>query len=78
MITKKVLAKGQVVIPKAIRDMLGVNVGDEMVVDVEGGRIILSKKRDVVRVFSEVARTSGRRVGMAEIKHILEERYGGD
>ncbi|MCD6461533.1 MAG: AbrB/MazE/SpoVT family DNA-binding domain-containing protein [Thermoplasmata archaeon] len=78
MITKKVLAKGQVVIPKAIRDMLGVNVGDEMVVDVEGGRIILSKKRDVVRVFSEVARTSGRRVEMAEIKHILEERYGGD
>ena len=33
MISKNVLAKGQIVIPKTIRDLLGINVGDKMIVD---------------------------------------------
>lgn len=75
MISKKVLAKGQIVIPKVIRDLLGINVGEEMVIDVEGEKIILSKKRDVVDVFSEVCKESPGKISMKEIKRELETRY---
>jgi AbrB family looped-hinge helix DNA binding protein len=78
MISKNVLAKGQIVIPKTIRDLLGINVGDEMVIDVENDRIILSKKKDVVDVFSEVSKQSRSKISMKEIKRELEARYEED
>ncbi len=78
MISKNVLAKGQIVIPKTIRDLLGINVGDEMVIDVENDRIILSKKKDVVDVFSEVSKQSTGKISMKEIKRELEAGYEGD
>ncbi|NOZ77125.1 MAG: AbrB/MazE/SpoVT family DNA-binding domain-containing protein [Euryarchaeota archaeon] len=76
MISKTVLAKGQIVIPKTIRDLLGINVGDELIIDVEDGKIILSKKRDVVDVFSQVCKEGAGKISMKEIKRELEARYG--
>lgn len=78
MITKNVLAKGQIVIPKTIRDLLGVNVGDKMIVDVENGKIILSKKQNTVDVFLEVCKRSPGKISMKEIKRELANRYEGD
>ncbi|MEE8402723.1 MAG: AbrB/MazE/SpoVT family DNA-binding domain-containing protein, partial [Candidatus Hydrothermarchaeaceae archaeon] len=72
------LAKGQIVIPKTIRDLLGINVGDEMIIDVEGDRITLSKKQNVVDVFLEVCKRSPGKLSMKEIKRELETRYEGD
>lgn len=39
----RVTSKGQVTVPKAIRDALGVNEGDEVVFRVEGNRAILAR-----------------------------------
>ena len=78
MISKNVLAKGQVVIPKTIRDLLGINVGDEIIIDVEDGKIILSKKQNVVDVFLEVCEKSPGKISMKEIKKELEARYEED
>ena len=78
MISKNVLAKGQIVIPKTIRDLLGINVGDKMIVDVENGKIILSKKQDVLDAFLEVCKRSPGKISMKEIKKDLERRYEGD
>ena len=39
MIEKKVLKKGQVVIPKDIRDLLGLHEGDKVKIDLEGDTI---------------------------------------
>jgi AbrB family looped-hinge helix DNA binding protein len=77
-ISKNVLAKGQIVIPKTIRDLLGINVGDEVVIDIENDKIILSKKQNVANVFLEVCEKSLRRISMKEIKKELETRYEED
>ena len=78
MISKNVLAKGQVVIPKTIRDLLGINVGDELIIDVKDERIILSKKLDVLDIFQEVSDKRMSEISMKEIKKELESRYGGE
>jgi len=78
MILKNVLAKGQIVIPKAIRELLGINIGDKMIVDVENGKIILSKKQDIVETFVEVSKKSSGKMSMKKIKKDLKSRYEGD
>ncbi len=72
------MAKGQIVIPKTIRDLLGINVGDEMIIDIEDGKIILSKKQNVVDVFLEVCKRGSGKLSMKEIKRELETRYERD
>lgn len=78
MIVKTVLAKGQIVIPKTIRDLLGIHVGDEVVIEVENEKVILSKKEDPVDVFYEVSRRHKKKISMEDIKKTLEERYEDD
>ncbi|HMJ02442.1 MAG TPA: AbrB/MazE/SpoVT family DNA-binding domain-containing protein [Conexibacter sp.] len=39
----KVSEKGQVTIPKPVRDKLGIGAGDELDFEVEGGRIVAGK-----------------------------------
>jgi len=78
MILKNILAKGQIVIPKTIRDLLGINIGDKMIVDVENGKIILSKKQDILKVFLDVSEKSPGKISMKKIKRDLESRYEGD
>lgn len=39
----KVTSKGQVTIPKVVRDALGINEGDEVVFRVEGNRAVLAR-----------------------------------
>ena len=77
MLSRKVLAKGQVVIPKAIRELLGISEGDDVVIEVDRKRIILSKKYDVCDVFLEVSERKGKKISMKQIKRELEARYEG-
>jgi antitoxin PrlF len=39
----KVTSKGQITIPKVVRDALGINEGDEVVFRVEGNRALLAR-----------------------------------
>lgn len=78
MISKNVLAKGQIVIPKTIRDLLGINVGDEIVIDVKNENIILSKKQNAVNVFTEVCKGCSSKISMKEIKREIETRHEED
>ena len=78
MIARNVLAKGQIVIPKTIRDLMGINIGDEMVIDIEGDKIILTKKQNVEDVFSNVCKSSSGKITMKEIKKELAARYKED
>lgn len=41
----KLSTKGQVVLPRPIRNRLGLRAGDELDADVENGRIVLSPRR---------------------------------
>lgn len=42
----KVTSKGQVTVPKAVREALGINEGDEVVFRVEGHRAVLARTPD--------------------------------
>ena len=78
MISKNVLAKGQIVIPKTIRDLLGINVGDKLIVDVKNDKILLSKKQNIVDIFLKVCKKSPRKISMENIKRELKDRYEED
>ena len=78
MISKNILAKGQIVIPKTIRDLLGINIGDEITIDVKNEKIILTKKENVKEVFLEVSNKSSSKISMKKIKKELKDRYKED
>ena len=42
----KVTSKGQVTVPKAVRDALGIKGGDELIFRVEGNRAVLARTPD--------------------------------
>jgi AbrB family looped-hinge helix DNA binding protein len=44
LITTKVSKKSQIVIPKEIREAVGISEGDELIADVEGDKVILKLK----------------------------------
>jgi len=43
----KVLPKGQITLPKSIRQHLGINVGDALVIEEEKGRIVIKKGKTI-------------------------------
>ncbi len=42
----RITSKGQVTVPKAVRDALGIETGDEVVFRVEGDRAVMAKTAD--------------------------------
>jgi AbrB family looped-hinge helix DNA binding protein len=48
-----VKSKGQIVIPQAIREEVGLNAGDLLEARVEGGKITLTRKSAVERAIAE-------------------------
>lgn len=42
----KITSKGQVTVPKVVRDALGIEAGDEVVFRVEGNRAVLARTPD--------------------------------
>lgn len=42
----KMTSKGQVTVPKAVRDALGIGAGDDVVFRVEGNRAVLARTPD--------------------------------
>lgn len=45
-VAAKLTSKGQVTVPKAVRDALGLEEGDEVVFRVEGNRAVLARTPD--------------------------------
>jgi antitoxin PrlF len=57
----KVTSKGQVTVPKAVRDALGIKEGDEVVFRVEGSRAVLAKTPDFLDLAGTVAVPAAKR-----------------
>ncbi len=47
-VAAKVTSKGQVTIPKSVREALGINEGDGIVFRVEGNRAVLARTPDLL------------------------------
>jgi AbrB family looped-hinge helix DNA binding protein len=52
--TAKITSKGQVTVPKAVRDALGLSEGDEVVFRVEDNRATISKPGDFIAAAGSV------------------------
>lgn len=50
----RVTSKGQVTVPKAVRDALGIREGDEVVFRVEGTRAVLARTPDFLDLAGSV------------------------
>ncbi len=57
----KVTSKGQVTVPKAVRDALGIKEGDEIVFRVEGNQAVLARTPDFLSLASSVKVPAARR-----------------
>jgi antitoxin PrlF len=50
----KVTTKGQVTVPKVVRDALGIKQGDEILFRVEGNRAVLARTPDFLELASSI------------------------
>lgn len=50
----KVTSKGQVTVPKAVRDALGIKEGDEVIFRVEGNRAVLARTPDFLELAGSI------------------------
>jgi len=57
----KVTSKGQVTVPKAVRDALGLCEGDEVVFRVEGNRAVLARTVDFLELAGSVSVPAAKR-----------------
>jgi AbrB family looped-hinge helix DNA binding protein len=57
----RLTTKGQVTIPKAIRDALGLTDGDAVVFRVEGHRAVLARTADLLELAGSVSVPAGKR-----------------
>lgn len=54
MLVKTIQKRGQIVIPKAIREMLALKEGSEVMINVKGEEIIIKKKGKIEDFFNEM------------------------
>lgn len=59
--TAKITSKGQVTIPKSVRESLGFREGDRLLFRVDGGRAVIAKTPDLLELAGTVPVPAGRR-----------------
>ena len=57
----KITSKGQVTVPKAVRDALGIHEGDEVIFRVEGNRAVLARTPDFLDLAGSVSVPASKR-----------------
>jgi AbrB family looped-hinge helix DNA binding protein len=60
-VAARVTSKGQVTVPKAVRDALGIAEGDEVVFRVEGNRAVLARTPDFLELAGSVSVPAAKR-----------------
>lgn len=60
-VAARVTSKGQVTVPKVVRDALGIEDGDEVVFRVEGHRAVLAKTPNFLELAGTVAVPAAKR-----------------
>lgn len=76
MLTREIYEKGQVVIPKFIREMLGLEAGTKVSFSVEDEKVIITRHHSVADEFEKMAsgRYSARLDLDEEYDKMMEER----
>jgi len=73
-IRKRIGPKGQVVIPRIIRDSLGIRPGDEIVMEVRGKELVMKPEFDPEEFIEDFCSVRGKKLTRKiDLKRILEE-----
>ena len=75
---RTVSEKGQIVIPKDIREHLGLKPGSEVTFDIEEGMVVMKPKKNgraIVEEFCNVSKKKFVKLSVKGIKKLLEEQY---
>ncbi len=76
MLLKRELGKkGQVVIPKDIREYMGLRPGAGVLFEARGGEVVLRPEKNPAAIVEEFCRTPRKLKKRLNIKKILEEEY---
>lgn len=57
----KITSKGQVTVPKAVREALGISEGDEVIFRVEGNRAVLARTLDFLELAGSISVPAAKR-----------------
>lgn len=60
-VAAKVTSKGQITVPKAVRDALGIHEGDQVVFRVEGNRAVLARTPDFLDLAGTISVPASKR-----------------
>jgi antitoxin PrlF len=60
-VSARVTSKGQITLPKAVRDALSIEEGDRVVFRVEGGRAMLARTSDLLTLARSIAVPAAKR-----------------
>ena len=60
-VAAKVTSKGQVTVPKAVRDALGIHEGDDVIFRVEGNRAVLARTPDFLDLAGTISVPASKR-----------------
>ena len=74
---RKVGPKGQVVIPKEIRRIMGISPNSKVLISVEDNSVIIKKESEepVWRFMTRFAKEHGKRLSVKELNKMKEEHY---
>jgi len=73
-IIRRIGSKGQIVIPKIIREALGIQPGDEIVMEVRGKELVVKPELDPEKFIEDFCSVEVKRLTRKiDLKRILEE-----
>jgi AbrB family transcriptional regulator (stage V sporulation protein T) len=69
--------RGQVVIPKDIRDYLNLKPGSEVIFEIKEGEVVIKARRDLEKFVKEFINAPKKvsKISIRKLKKILEEEY---
>lgn len=77
IIKREIGEKGQIVIPKDIREHLGLNTGVNIIFEVRDNEVVIKKEEDALKIVEDFFNTPKikRKIGVKELKKAYEEQY---
>ena len=75
LIEREIGEKGQVVIPKDIRSLLGLKVGQKIIFEVKENEVLIKSEQDPERFLEDFFNVPKKNITMKQIKKLLDEKY---